>query len=159
MRSAVPRRAFDCVRWGVGADMRTFTLGNLLLGCLLIAGTASAQYRDGYGQGRGYYPERYGRYDRYPGTGPVNRALADIRDTRFGWDSHGVRKHLDRAERDLLRFEDRWSRGRFDRGALDGAIENLADAVNSRGLAPRERDVLSRDLWSLRDFRSRQGRY
>lgn len=95
------------------------------------------------------------------GRTPVDRALSNLqraaRNARW-IDSH-ERKHLERATRELVRFQERWYDGRFDRGRLDKAIENIQDLADSRQLHPMDRRVLSADLHALRDFRSRGGHY
>lgn len=127
----------------------------LAIGCgvLLAATCASAQ--------RGYRDRD--RDDRWEQRGQgrndvVERALRDLDSVRsYAYVDHHERGHFERARRDLLRFQERWYRGDFDKSRLDGAIENLDHLVRSRQVDPNERRMLSRDLWALRDFRAQRG--
>ncbi len=128
------------------------------------AGLAQAQRpypRDGYGNprynDRGYRDQYSGDYGRgsYRGN-VVDRVMSDLsRSGGYGWMDNRDRKRIDRAQRDLAKFQEKWSRGKFDRGKLDSAIDNLQHVVNSSRFDPRSRDRLARDLYDLRDFRSR----
>lgn len=101
--------------------------------------------------------------DRRPvvwrGPTPVERSMMDLqraaRNARYV-DRH-ERRHFDRAMSELARFQDRWRQGRFDKGRLDKAIDNIKHLVNSRRLHPGDRRMLAADLASLRDFRARGG--
>ena len=62
--------------------------------------------------------------------------------------------HIRRAVRELTQFEERRQRGRFDRGSLNEAIENLRDLARADQLHPRIRERVAshlRDLYQLRD--------
>jgi hypothetical protein len=138
-------------------------------GALWLAGSAHAQY------GRrpdGPYNGGDNRYDPYYSgqSGPANRGdlidrvLSDL-DRSEGFNRDGRnRKEYERARQDLLRFRENLARGKFDRGRLDSAIKNVERLANSRWMSQREREMLSRDTYALRDFRSnrgyeREGRY
>lgn len=140
-----------------GALLKTF----LWISVVTAAGTlASAQsrYGDRY-DNRGYS----GGYDRRVQSGDIVRRVADdiSRARSYGYLGRSERNHLEKAERELFKFQDRWSRGRFDRDPLDDAISHLNHVVNGSRIDPRERDVLARDLYALRDFResARRGSY
>jgi hypothetical protein len=108
-----------------------------------------------YGRGDGYYPPR-----GYPASSSlVDRVRYNLdRAAANNYvDSH-ERRHFDRAREELLRFQDRWRSGKFDRGRLDKAIENIADLVQSRQVHPRDRNMLAADLSALRRFRDSGGR-
>jgi hypothetical protein len=140
--------------------MRNALPGGLLT-VLLAAGTAGAQYRDPYGNPypndrRGYADQ--GRHDR--GLDPIDRTLSDLdRAESARFVDRGNRRHLDDARKDLIRFVENRSRGRFDRGRLDNAIGHLEHLLRSPQLHPRDREVLARDRDALRDFRTRGGYY
>jgi hypothetical protein len=136
---------------------------------LLAAGTFSlafAQgpvYRDQYGNPR-YGERRYrGGYRDYDRPAPdrgngVERVLADLsRAGSRGRMDHGEWKHLDKARRDLEKFQEKWYRGKFDRGKLDAAIGHLDRVAGSYRVDPRTRDLVSRNLYELREFRARGG--
>jgi hypothetical protein len=149
--------------------LRTAFLG---FSALYLTGCAQAQYgRYPRGGPDPYYRnDPYNRDDRYNRNDPyysgrsdrayggiVDRVLSDLNRVQ-GFNRGGRnRKEIDRAREDLLRFRDRQAGGHFDRGRLDSAIENVQRLVNSNWLLPRDRDMLSRDLYALRDFRSNRG--
>jgi hypothetical protein len=131
----------------------------LLMGAALLGGAVCAQaqwngtWRNDrpYGYG-GQYDGRYGR-----GGDVVGSTLRDLERVRsFGWNGH-ERKHVDQARNDLMRFEDKWRSGRWDNGRLDNAIGHIQSVVNSGRISPRDRDMLVRGLYSLREFRSNRG--
>ena len=138
--------------------------GVIGFGALCLAATASAQYRPSrnnpYGQEYPYdrsAPYNSGRREAGR-VDLIDRVLGDLdRAQTSGYSRRRDEKQFDKARRDLLRFRDNWSRGRFDRGRLDSAIGNVHHLVDSRWLPPREREMLSRDLYALRDFRSNRG--
>ncbi len=131
---------------------------NTMLGVLAIAAAASAQY--GPWRGDNPYYRGYDRGGYRGGTPLIDRVLSDLdRGGASAWVDHHERKHFEQARRDLLRFEDNWSRGRFDKDRLDGAIDNIHHLVDSSQLHPAVRQALSRDMWELRDFRASGGGY
>jgi hypothetical protein len=114
---------------------------------------------------RGYYPDqsRYGN-DRY-GSGRnenslIGRVLADLNmaASNARLDGH-ERKHFDEAARQLEQFEDRWAQGKFDSGKLHEAIEELEHLAKADRVSGRDREILARDSYDLRQFRSTRGRY
>lgn len=121
--------------------------------------------------------ERNGRYERDRDRGRdyrwnsgragsyniaiVDRTISDLRRvaSRSRVDRH-ERNHFERALYHLDRFRHNYTRdGRFDTGRLNDAIEHLDDLSRAHQLHPRDREVLARDLYALRDFRSRRDRY
>ena len=135
--------------------MKTSLFLTLLMAGGVSVALAQGPYpRDGYGG-------RYRDYDRgnYNGNrreDVVGRVMNNLSQAGgYGWMDHRDQKRLDHAFRDLMRFQEKWSRGRYDRGRLDSAIGHLQQAVNSNRIDPRRRDRLARDLYDLRDFRAR----
>jgi hypothetical protein len=123
----------------------------------LAAAAASGQFRaPSWGD-----DDRWERQRRSPVRGDVvARVLGDLDRMRsYRRVDHHERKHFENARKDLLRFRDRWADGRFDRGRLDSAIDNLRHLVDSAQVHPRDREILARDLYALRDFRSYGGEY
>lgn len=114
------------------------------------------RYNDSY-RDRDY---NYGSRNRRSGNSSiVTRTVQDLRvaASRNRVDSH-EREHFERALEDLNRFQYNWSRGgNFDRDRLDGAIEHLNDLSRADQIHPRDRAMLSRDLYALREFRSSRG--
>jgi hypothetical protein len=125
---------------------------------LFFAASANAQWRrfgdnDDYNRGPDW---RSGPYRG--GADVISRALRDIESARsYRYSGNHQRRHFEDARKDLLRFQDRWYRGDFDRGRLDNAIGHIDHIVRSREIEPYERRILERDLWDLRSFRERRG--
>jgi hypothetical protein len=70
---------------------------------------------------------------------------------------HKDRKQIERwdnAQRSMSEFDKHLSKGKFDKGELDGAINDLKNVVDHNTLSSEDRDVLNRDLGDLRQFRS-----
>jgi len=59
----------------------------------------------------------------------------------------------------LQDFQVRWSHGKFDTGKLDKAIHNLEHLAQADRVRVRDREILSRDLYDLRQFRATRGGY
>ena len=148
---------------------RLFSL--VLFGCGVLAIGASAQnwqdpyyrpqepyyrgdprYRGGYSQ-PGY---GYGRDQQFL----VNRVMSDLDQAarRARLDGHEV-DHFNEVARSLQEFQSRWARGKFDTGKLDKAIHNLEHLSEADRVRGRDREVLSRDLYDLRQFRAGRGRW
>jgi hypothetical protein len=143
---------------------------NRILRGLIVAGTlftsvASAQiFRDRYGRpSDGYYGNQEYGYGR--GGDVVTRTLEDLRRLAYSGGGYGgygndsrEQKRLREAEKELLKFVDRSRNGRFDDNSLGDAIEEMEKAVNSNRLHPQAREILARDIYALRAFRSSGGR-
>lgn len=124
--------------------MRTWMMA--VVAAAMLASSAPAQYREPYGQRRG------------PEFDVTGRVLRNIDSVRGGpWWGRGELNQLDKARNDLYRFQDNFSRGRFDRGRLDSAIGHLDNVARGRRVPPRERDMIQRDVMELREFRARAG--
>jgi hypothetical protein len=134
--------------------MRQILKTAVLSGLLVTAAFAQRDWgrdRDDYrrnGNARGGYSRSI-----------VDQVMNDLSRARsYGRVDNHERKHFDNAQRDLGRFQQKWSRGDFDRGRLDSAIENISHVAQSNQVSPRDRDILYRDLTALRDFRASGGR-
>jgi hypothetical protein len=68
------------------------------------------------------------------------------------------RDRYDNAQRHLSEFDDRLSRGDFDKGKLDTAIDDVNNVFRGNVLSPRSRDELRDDLADLRAMRTARGR-
>lgn len=115
---------------------------------------------DRYDRDRGRSGYGYASRGQYGRMDPVSAALRDL-------DSVYRRARVDRHEADhfrdameaLSRFQHEASRGRFDRGRLDRAIDEMKDLAQADQLHPRDRAVLRDRLFDLRRFRDGGGRY
>jgi hypothetical protein len=103
-------------------------------------------------QNRGGYA--YGNQGRYRGMSPVDQVLGDLARLNIARVDHHERGHIRHAREKLLDFQEDARRGKFDRGDLDDAIEDLRDLAESDQFSPRDHQVLVRDLALLRDFRA-----
>ena|SRR5215831_12986687 len=142
-------------------------LGTGVLSLTLSAG-AQTWGRDQYGQPRSdpyyrnddpYYRERqygYGQNQDYL----IGRVMSDLNQaaSRAHLDSH-ERKHFDEVAGNLQDFQARWSRGHFNTGKLDKAIHNLEHLTQADRVRSRDREMLTRDLYDLRQFRASRGGY
>ena len=88
----------------------------------------------------------------------IGRTLGDLRRaSRF---ARGEREHerIENATRHLREVDRELSRGRYDRGRFDEAIDDVNNVVRSNNMPPRERDVINDDLRQLRGLRARERR-
>ncbi|HWB83149.1 MAG TPA: hypothetical protein VG675_03340 [Bryobacteraceae bacterium] len=128
------------------------------IGIGALALTIGAQAQDGAYHGN--------QWENSPGVNApyahdaslINHVESDL--ARVGHHDNTGRHDQQRAEKarfNLTRFRANLDRGHFDRGRLDSAIDNMDHLVKSPRLDPREREVLSHDLYALRDFRANRG--
>lgn len=117
-------------------------------------GRDSRRDGSGYGYG-GNYGGSYGRNARMGGN-PVMAAMRDLESIfRRARVDHHEANHFRRALQELDEFDRRAARGRFDRGSLDTALDNMADLAQADQLHPRDRHVIGRHIQSLRYVRER----
>jgi hypothetical protein len=92
-------------------------------------------------------------FDR--GRGLVDRTDHDLRKVehldRFSAKDH---ERYDNALRHLSEFDSGLSRGKYDHGKLDAAIDDLNNVCKNNILSPGDRDMLQADLRDLRDLRA-----
>ena len=141
----------------------------VLFGCGILTVCASAQswqqdpyYRDD-ARYRGGYPQQGNGYEYGSGRNQqslVNRVMSDLDQAarRARLDGHEV-DHFNEAARSLQEFQWTWARGKFDNGKLDKAIHNLEHLAQADRVRGRDREMLSRDLYDLRQFRASRGRW
>ncbi len=111
-----------------------------------------SRYEDqGYGSGRDRDNGRYA--GEYRGNNPVNAAMRDLESVfrRARVDNHEA-DHFRRALRELAEFDRKASRGWFDRGSLDRAMDNMVDLARADQLHPRDRQLIGRRLQDLGYF-------
>ena len=63
------------------------------------------------------------------------------------------RERLNRAEKELREFTQKWDRGKFDKGQLDDAISAIQHALDNNKMPPDARDAVSYDVSQLRRMR------
>ena len=111
----------------------------------------------GYSYGRNNDNGSYGR--QYRGGDPVTAAIRELEYVfrRARVDNHEA-NHFRSAMHALAEFDQRASRGQFDRGNLDRAIGDMADLAQARQLNRRDRQLIGRRLQDLRYYRERGAR-
>jgi len=154
-----------------GIEMNRFSSVLLIsAGVLFLSLAANAQtsrqdpyYRNDTNRD-GYYDGRYSQSDR-TGFGKnqnsvIGRVIADINMAAGNahLDQHEW-KHFNEAAQKLREFGDRLYQGKFDRGKLDKAIQNLEHLADADRVRPRDRNMLARDIEDLRQLRSTRGQY
>lgn len=130
--------------------MKRLGLVMLLTGGL-VAGVSAQddwRYRDGYGEP---YDQHYAR-----GRGDVlDRAYGDLQwAASSSFYARHQRGHFDHAMREMAKFQDRFSRGRFDKHPLDEVIGEMSHLSRSGELNPQVRETMARDADELRAFRA-----
>jgi hypothetical protein len=109
---------------------------------VMVAGTA-------YGQ--------FGTDNRYSPTevsALVDRVHEDLNHAYGVWHFSGSdRDRLNKAEKELREFAQKWSKGKFDKGDLDDAIEAIQHVLDDNKLPQESRDALSDDVGRLRRMR------
>jgi hypothetical protein len=126
----------------------------LILGLCPIAAPAQYRRRD---------DDRYGRRERGPyarARALVGRVQRDLERAERITRAHGrERERYENAQRHLSQFDERLSRGDFDKDKLDTAIDDVKNVVENNTLPPRARDELRDDLRDLRQMRAVRGRW
>jgi len=69
------------------------------------------------------------------------------------------RDRLNHAEKELRDFVQKWDRGKFDKGQLDGAIDAIQHALDNNKMPAHARDAISADLSQLRKMREAYNRH
>lgn len=88
----------------------------------------------------------------------IGRTLGDLRRaSRFARGGREIDR-IENAQRHLREFDRDLSRGRYDNGRMDEAIDDVHNVVRNNNLPPRERDILDDDLRQLRELRARETR-
>ena len=108
---------------------------------------------DRYYDNRGNYPQDRRSGNR--GGSPVDQALRDLDYAGSNrYLSRGDQKRFEKARRQLMEFQNKLYRGRFDRHELDEAISAMQSAADhDRGNGYRGGSPLWDDVQRLRAFR------
>src|ERR1700748_1881024 len=87
----------------------------------------------------------------------VDRTQTDLRRAEDFERQHGKEvTRYDNAQKHLSEFDRDFTRGHFDKGKLNTAIDDLKNVVDHNTLDPRDRDALTADLRDLRVMREEQ---
>lgn len=131
--------------------MRNLVRSLAASGLLLMAVGARAQDRD-RDDDRYHYRDDRG----YRGGGSLfERVQSDLNYAESNaYPSHGERRRIENAKKELWEFQRRWNSGRFDRHELDDSIAAIQKVVDHNALDNRARSILWADLQRLREFRA-----
>jgi hypothetical protein len=84
----------------------------------------------------------------------VDRTQTDLRRAQDFERQHGKEvSRYDNAQKHLSDFDRDFTRGHFDKGKLNTAIDDLKNVVDHNTLDPQDRDALTTDLRELRVMR------
>lgn len=84
----------------------------------------------------------------------VSRVQTDLqRAADFTRTNEKERNRYENVQHHLSEFDRELRRDHFDKGKLDGAIDNLKDVVKNNTLESHDRDALASDLSDLRTLR------
>lgn len=108
---------------------------------------AHAQYGPDRDDRRSYGDYRSSFYDRLESD--LSRAAHNGYLRGGDWD------RFRKAQKEINEFQDKWSRGRYDKHELDDAIAATQRVVDIRTLNARDRDAIQDDLARMRAFRER----
>jgi len=128
-----------------------------LLSLALVAGggaanlSAQAYYRGGYQASAAPYADLRGLIDR---TQTDLRAAADLGHGKEGKDDQ--RERYRKAQGHLSTFDRKLVHGKFDKGEIGKAIDQIKDILDKNVLQPSSRDALMRDLTDLKIARDRR---
>ena len=129
-------------------------LGSCIL-CFGLVANAQSWQRDRYSQAPYRSDPYYGSSNSL-----IGRVLSDLNRAadRARLDGHES-KHFNEVAGNLQEFQSRLARGKFDTGKLDRAIHNLEHLSEADRVRGRDREMLTRDLYDLRQFRASRGGY
>lgn len=140
-------------------------IGTLIMAAAVLPAAAQGRYgpppnRGGYGSGGYGNNGSYGYYGRQPmRRDPVQAAMRDLNSIfRRARVDHHEANHFRRALDELNDFQRNAARGRFDRGSLNSALNNMGDLAKADQLHPRDRQIIRArmdDLYAMRNY----GRY
>jgi hypothetical protein len=85
----------------------------------------------------------------------IGRTDHDLRAVSPDALSEKERERYDNALRDLSEFDKDLSHGKYDKGKLNDAIDDVNNVCKNNTLPPEQRDVLQSDLEGLRALRDR----
>lgn len=93
------------------------------------------------------------------GRGPYREPLFDRvqSDLSRSMEHAYKRNAISHAQRQLVEFQAERASGRFGQKQFHRAVNALTNVVRSNGIEPRDRDILARDLESMREFGLRNG--
>jgi hypothetical protein len=73
--------------------------------------------------------------------------------------SDADRDRLNKAEKQLREFAQKWSDAKFDKGELNDAIDSIQHVLDNNQITVSSRDALSEDIARLRQMHEAYGRH
>jgi hypothetical protein len=100
------------------------------------------------------------RYDAGSVSVLVDRVHTDLNNAygRFHF-SNGDRNRLNKAEKELREFSQKWQGGRFDKGQLDDSIASIQHVLDDNKMKHDDRNALDEDISQLRKMREAYDRH
>jgi hypothetical protein len=100
------------------------------------------------------------KYDAGSVSALVDRVHTDLNNaySRFHF-SNGDRDRLNKAEKELREFSQKWQGGKFDKGQLDGAIASIQHVLDDNKMSHDERNAIDDDISQLRKMREAYNRH
>jgi hypothetical protein len=90
-----------------------------------------------------------------PAREVIDRTQSDLRRAEDFERQHGKEvSRYDNAQKHLSDFDREYTRGHFDKGKLNTAIDDVKNVVEHNTLNPQDRDALAADLRELRMVRA-----
>jgi hypothetical protein len=99
------------------------------------------------------------KYDAGSVTALVDRVHTDLTNAygRFHFSS-GDRDRLNKAEKELREFSQKWQGGKFDKGQLDDAIASIQHVLDDNKMSHEDRSAIDEDISQLRKMREAYNR-
>ncbi len=73
--------------------------------------------------------------------------------------SSGDRDRLNKAEKELREFSQKWKDGKFDKGQLDDAISSIQHVLDDNKMSHEDRNAVDEDISQLRKMREAYNRH
>lgn len=100
------------------------------------------------------------KYDAGAVSALVDRVHTDLTNAyeRFHF-SNGDRDRLNKAEKELREFSQKWQGGKFDKGQLDDSISSIQHVLDANKLHREDRSAIDEDISQLRKMREAYNRH
>ena len=100
------------------------------------------------------------KYDAASVSALVDRVHTDLNNAygRFHFSS-GDRDRLNKAEKELREFSQKWQGGKFDKGQLDDSIASIQHVLDDNKVSHDERNAIDEDISQLRKMREAYNRH
>jgi hypothetical protein len=94
------------------------------------------------------------RYNPTQVSALIDRVHEDLNHAYGAWKfSDADRDRLNKAEKQLREFAQKWNQAKFDKGELDDAVAGIQHVLDNNKLPVASRDALGDDVGQLRQMR------